>query len=207
MVDRIVPNLSSSALDLKLIDNGDGTYSLSTAIPGAATFLGVVGGKANTASGAVQRPDNTTQYTAGDVVNSDTPASLTFSNVARIEGGTGIVVDAILIDTANQATKGSFELWLFTAAPALDNDNAAFTPTDAELVFLAGVIQFSTAFVGTATVGTDGNAIFMAERTYLPISFECSPSGTSLYGVLVVRNAYTPIALETFTVLLKVIQD
>lgn len=146
-------------------------------------------------------------YAAGEVITSTVPAALTFAGVGRVSGGTGLLVDALLIDSANQATKPSLELWLFSTAPAMDNDNAVFTPTDAELAALLGIIQFQTAFVGDATAGAGGNSVIPSERTYLPVYLKCASTVTAIYGVLVTRSAYTPVSGEIFTVILKVVQD
>lgn len=161
-----------------------------------------------TITASFTRPNDTTQYAAGEVITAATAAVMEFTKVGRdAQRGAGVIVDAILVDSAAQTTKLSAELWLFTSAMTMDNDNAVFTPTDTELLDLVGVIQFTTAFVGDATAGANGNCVLQAERTYLPINYQCKIGVTSLYGVLVTRNAYTPVAQESFAVLLKIIQE
>jgi hypothetical protein len=165
-------------------------------------------GLAKTVSQSVTRPADTTAYAAGDVIDLAAGAGLTFAAVARSANNTGYITDAILIDSANQATKASVECWLFNAALAVyDNDNAAFTPTDADLANLIGMLQFTTAFAGDATSGAGGNAVYMADRTYLPLVYQCAGGVDDLYGVLVVRNAYTPVSAGIFTVILKTDQN
>lgn len=165
---------------------------------------------------SVTRPANTTAYAAGDALTNSTsaPVVLTFENMARFPGGGGIVRVAHLLDSAAQATKISAELWLFAgaAAPTPDNDNVPFTPTDAELANLIGVIVFDglTAgwvFVGDVTAGAGGNAVIIgrigpsgAGGHLLDLPYVCGPATTSLWGLLVVRNAYTPVSGEVFTV-------
>jgi hypothetical protein len=159
-------------------------------------------------SASVTRPANTTTYAAGDVVDAASGAGLTFSVCSRRNGQEGYINDAILIDSAAVGTKGSFELWLFNQAlAAYDNDNVAFTPTDADLANLVAVIPFTTAFVGDATSGAGGNCMFHADRTYLPARFSQQAADDDLVGVLVVRNGYVPVSAEVFTVILKIEQE
>jgi hypothetical protein len=153
------------------------------------------------------RPNDTTAYTAGDVVANSTsaPVVMTFSNVVAANGKGGLIVNAKLLSSANQTTKGEFELWLFHTAPAAQNDNAACAFSDAEMANVAAVIQFPSgyAFVGNAGAGAAGNVLYQPDQVNK--KFKCGASDTSLYGVLVVRNAYTPVALEVFTVTLEIV--
>lgn len=151
------------------------------------------------------RPNDTTAYAAGDAVTDSTsaPTVLTFSSAARAAGKTGDIVRALMVDSANVATKGSFELWLFNASVTPDNDNAVFTPTDAELATCIGVIPFTLSYIGDATSGAGGNAIYIGTLSE-PIKFT-SASG-NLFGLVVVRNAYTPVAQEAFTFMLDIDQ-
>lgn len=164
-------------------------------------------GHSKTIDLALLRPNNTTQYAAGDVVEATGAAQFVFP-VGRVEGGSGVVVDALLTDSANQALKGQFELWLFDAVVAAhEADNVAFTPTDDDLLNLVGVLEFLIPFEGDATVGAGGNVIFPSTRTFLPMGFKCIALSANLHGTLVVRNAYTPVAFEIFSIRLNVLQD
>lgn len=162
-----------------------------------------------TVAATVTRPADTNAYAAGDAVTNSTsaPVAITFANAARAVGGGGLIVGATLIDSASVATKGSFELWVFqgAAAPGPDNDNAVFTPTDAELANLVGVFPFTTAFIGDATVGAGGNAVYQGD--VVNRAFKCDVSTASLFGLLVVRNAYVPVSAEAFTLALQIVQD
>jgi len=111
----------------------------------------------------------------------------------------------MVVDSAAQATLPDLELWLFQEEPAGEADNAAFTPTDAELLTLLGVIDFDTPFVGDATVGAGGNAV--AQAQVQNIGFRCENGSRDLYGILVERGTYTPVSAEVFTVILGVLQD
>lgn len=152
------------------------------------------------------RPSDTTAYAAGDAVTDSTsaPTVITFSNAATATGNSGVIVRCEMIDSANVATKGSFELWLFDTTFTPDNDNAVFTPTDAELATCIGVIPLTLSYVGDATSGAGGNAMYIGTLSE-PIDFVTTTTA-NLFGGLVVRNAYVPVSAEAFTVRLFVEQ-
>ena len=175
-------------------------------LPAGSAHIGAVGGHTAKPAATVTRPADTTAYAAGDVVNAATGAVITFSGCARANGLGGVIQHAKLVDSANQTTKGDFELWLFDTTFTPDNDNAAFTPTDAELATVVCVIDLSYAtFVGDATAGDGGNVLHQSD--VLNRAFTCETADTALYGALVVRNAYTPVSDETFAIQLEILQD
>lgn len=153
----------------------------------------------------ITRPANTTAYAAGDVIGTAVTCELAFADLARSNGGAGMIVNAMVIDSANQATKPTLELWLFTAPLAVVVDNAPFVPTDAEMKTLVGVIDLTTAKVGEPTVGAVGNCVLYSGTVTLP--YRCAAATKSLSGYLVVRNAYTPVSAEEFTSILTALQD
>lgn len=154
------------------------------------------------------RPNNTTAYAANDGVSDDatTPSPLTFSECSVREGRGGYIQAAKIITSAYTAAgdPGSLagEVWLFDTAPtpAGYNDNAATAITDAELLNLVGVIEFDldNGYPGTPTAGTGGNLVLHIDDLQLP--FKCAIDDTDLYGIIIARNAYVPIAVEVFTV-------
>lgn len=156
------------------------------------------------------RPEDVTQYTAGDVVanaTGTTHAVITFANCALVKGGSGEIIGACLVSSANQATKPDLELWLFDTAPTAMEDNAAFDPTDAELRDVVGVIPFPVASfkIGTVTVGADGNVRCEGSTGGYP--FVCASGSKDLYGILVERGTYTPVSAERFDLRLMIWQD
>lgn len=165
-----------------------------------------VGAQAKRISASVTRPADTVVYAAGDAVTDSTtaPTALTFSSIAAQTGGTGLIVKALLVDSANQSTKGVFELWLFKDSPTPDNDNAPFTPTDTECEGLIGVIDFTTAKVGDATSGAGGNCVYEVQGLNLEY---ITDGDANIYGLVVVRNGYTPVSAEKLTFVLSVQQD
>lgn len=159
-------------------------------------------GMSHTVSAGFVRPANTTAYTAGDVVSGG--GLLVFAGASLEPGGAGIVQHATLVDSANVATKPDLELWLFDTPIELDADNAAFTPTDEDLRTFVGAISLAASLfkVGDATSGAGGNCICDVPNIGMPFN---TVIGSTLYGVLVVRNAYVPVSAERFDVRLKVL--
>lgn len=156
---------------------------------------------------SLTRPANTDPYTAGDVIGDDASGSavMTFADCGRSDGGKGMIASAMIVGSASQATQPDLELWIFKTAPAAVADNAAWAPTDVELESLVGIIAFPSVYVGKATVGAGGNLVLKSDVEML--GFECASGSTALYGVLVVRNAYTPVSAESFKPRLAVLQD
>lgn len=190
---------------IKLDAGSDGVAS--PVVDGGSVLI-PVGGRTARVSASVTRPADTTAYAAGDVVTDNTTAgsatNLTFTSAARATGGSGVIRSALLIDSANQSTKGQFEVWIYQTAPATQGDNAAFAPSDAETETLIGIIPFNASYVGLATSGAGGNAVYLAQG----INMEFVTSGSAnLFGHLVSRNAYTPVSAEKFTVVLGIAQD
>lgn len=155
-------------------------------------------------SASLTRPADTTTYAAGDVVTTPTTASvMTFTPLSETPNIGCEIKSALLMSSAAQTTKIDAELWLFSATISdLDADNAAFSPTDAQMATLIGIIPFPVASVktGDATSGAGGNAVCVAAN----VGLAC-PVGT-LYGVLVVRNAYIPVSGEIFTAILNTVR-
>lgn len=135
---------------------------------------------------SVTKASGTTQYTAGDVVG----GLFTFP----IGGASGLIRSVLLIDSAAESTKPDVDLFLFTAAPTVAADNDAFAPTDAQMLNCVGVV----ALAGSGFKVAGANGAILASG--LSIGY----TGRTLYGVLVARNAYSPITLEVFTVRLGI---
>lgn len=163
-------------------------------------------------SQSVTRPANTDAYAVGDVIDLAAGAGLTFSAVVRGNGMAGSIVDATLVSSANVSPAIDAVLFLFTAAlGTYDNDNATFTPSDAELLTCIGAVEFKVGDEMPATIAGDaaGNSITMASHDFLPLAFVCATTPTpidDLFGVLTANNAYVPVSAETLTVILKIAQ-
>ena len=119
------------------------------------------------------RPADVVAYASGDVyANSTTaPVIMTFAGAGRTAGAGGRILGATLIHGAAQTTKLSADLWLFDTTVVMDNDNAPFTPTDAEADTVVAVVPFLTAAdwsVGDATAGIGGNVVYARGNLNMP---------------------------------------
>jgi len=154
------------------------------------------------------RPADTTAYAAGDVLADSTSAAtiLTFSGVSRANG-LGYLIDGVtLVYSTAPATKADLELWLFDTSITIQNDNAAWNPTDSDLEKSLGYVSLlGSGAIVAAPSGSNGNMIQHVEAKVK--SRASASSSTNLYGIVVVRNAYTPSSAEKFTFRLHVIQD
>lgn len=150
------------------------------------------------------RPADTTTYAAGDVVNESASAGTiwTFPNFAREEGRGALIQSAVLIDAVTQTLKPEFELYLFDTSIVTQNDNTAWGPTDSDMKTCVGVIEFPAALFKTG--GAQNGVI---SRNGLGLYAVCGSASTTLYGIVVARNAYVPTSGEEFTLRLSVVQD
>lgn len=152
------------------------------------------------------RPADTNVYAAGDVLADSTSAAtiLTFAGMAR-SNGLGFLVDGVTVGYSGApATKPDLELWLFDTTVTMQNDNAVWNPTDANMQTSLGFISLPGANAVIASpLANNGN---MVQHTPAGIKSRAAIT-TSIFGIVVVRNAYTPVSAETFTFRLHVIQD
>lgn len=140
------------------------------------------------------RPNDTSQYTSGDVFQQSTtvPNLLQFKNVPQ----SGVILGCNLIDSVNAATVLQSELWLYDWPVLAGLDNVAWTSLDVDALRNFGVIPFTGYYVGGATDGSGQNTVYPSPNLNIP--YVLDPGMTSIYAVPVARNAYTPTALERF---------
>ena len=152
---------------------------------------------------SLTRPNDASAYVANDTITTATSsaAAYTFTDCARINGGCGTILDAKLILSDVNAVVADYELWLFDSVVAIPNDNAAFTVTDAEAATLVAIIKFSGLDYGDSAL----NRVYHMSNT--PRQFKCATADNDLYGLLVTRTAYTPVAQATYRVKLDIVQD
>ncbi len=149
------------------------------------------------------RPGDTTTYASGDVICNSTssPVVLTFANMVQSVGLGGVIQNARMIFAAAPTLKLDADLYLFDTSPTIQNVNAAWAPSTSDLGNLVGVISF---FSSTFKSGSS-NGIMDIQN--LGLAFQCASGSTSLFGILVARNAYVPANGEVFKIRLAVIQD
>ena len=172
------------------------------------SHIGQVGGHSSLVQDNFDRPANTTQYTAGDALTDSTSAPTPLEwEVGRVNGGTGVIISALLIVDSYQTTKLDAHLWVFTTTLTPPVDNGACDLTDAEALTFVGIVDFGATpdAVTNPTAAAGGNCVYMQRA--LDIPFQCLTTGKNLYGFLVAQNTYTPVSGENFAVTLGVLQD
>lgn len=140
------------------------------------------------------RPADTTAYAIGDVISTLAGAVITFADIVDVAGDYVWVEAVKLFMSTAVATALAAELNLFAVAPAVIADNAAWAPTDAEMLNWVAGIPLTNSFAGTV------NRNYITSALAMP----CKTVDKNLYGVLVARNAYVPTSAETFDLTLHV---
>jgi hypothetical protein len=115
---------------------------------------------------------------------------------ARYFGGGGIIQSVVLTDQGDEGK--SVDVAFFTATVTAVK-NGAFTPTDAQLLTYLG-----SARVTTFASFTDNGA---GETHNVGIPFKCSAASTSLFAVIVAREAVTYDAADAVTLKVGIVQD
>jgi hypothetical protein len=140
-------------------------------------------------SAVFTRPADTTQYAAGDVVGpATTPAAQSFPNAARGAGGSGKILDILLMFDLETITTATFRLHFFNAVLTPAADNAAF----------AGIATLPASYIGyvdpvilvTQAGGTAGQIRHSFGTS--PFYYQCADGGTGLWMVITALGAYTP---------------
>ena len=163
--------------------------------------VGEIGGYGNVVTATVIRPADTTAYVVDDVLSDNTvaPTLLTFSDVARVNGESGWVISAVMVTDRAEEIRPQVRLMLFDTAPAAQNDNAQFAPTDADALRVVGWIDFNAYQDGAV------NTIYFVNN--LDVGFRCATGSRSMYGIPVMKNAYVPVANEKFDFRIEVTLD
>ena len=164
--------------EIRLVDNGDDTFSLAVASQGASISL-----TPTITDGA---------YAANDAVG----GLLTFADAATVIGGGGVIKDLKIIDDAGQDAE--LELWLFNATFTAMADNDPWDPSQADLRKLVAII--STASGSWFAAGTESAAEIEVSKRYDLV-------GTSLFGQLVNRGTPTFVTVDDVTVILGLLKD
>lgn len=144
----------------------------------------------NIASDSLTRQNNTTPYNAGDIVcamagDPLAPVPLVFT-AARVNGGSGQIVRAVCMSPTVDAGLDTILLYLFTAAPAMADDNAAFATA---LTTCIGVIPLTLQpAIASGTIWQSAAGVQFA--------YACGAAVTTLWGVAVAGDGWTPAAQQ-----------
>jgi hypothetical protein len=156
---------------------------------------------------ATKKIPTSNAYAIGNVVSESESAGTywTFNTVATNQalGGTGIILGSTLVSQATNVTP-RIALDLYSVAPtSAVNDHVAST----------GLVWADTAnYIGTISypalenVGAGTSHALATPSTYggLPLPFNTVYGQTTIYGIMVTRDAWTPVANNSVTVALIV---
>lgn len=165
----------------------------------------IVGGITPQAGFQLTRPADTLVYASGDAVANATSSAafITVSDLASVDGGSGVILGARLVKSGSGTTNADFRLHLFrTYAGAAPNDNVAFAPSAADVRQHLGFVDF---FVSNS-ISLNGNVIYQGVLSRSVISFNLDTFKTAT-AVLEARGAYTPTSAEIFDVDFDVSSD
>jgi len=117
---------------------------------------------------------------------------LVFQNIARLNGGMGMLLGGTILVDEYQAVLPQIRLHLFDTLPSSVQDNLPHAPTDAQMRTLQAVLDFNFSPVaGNNTAGASGNLAHIAMSSQW---INTAAGSKDLYGVLTLLNAYIPLA-------------
>jgi hypothetical protein len=159
------------------------------------------------APASIQRPANTTTYTANTGWNNATASAsgtFSFTNVCRVAGGQVLIPQIDVYSSANPTTKLTGIVYLFATPPAtLVSDNATFTLTSTDFANLTGsILGVPFTLANTMAAGATNSGTSMVGTSY---HAQCPPGTTTITGAVQVTNAYAPVSGETLTIRLHTV--
>ena len=145
------------------------------------------------------RPNDTTPYTALDVVGTDPATNMIFTTALPIAGSHFVVMGASLrVDVGTKpATMDGFRLHLYDSAPTAIADNTAFNIPSADRSKYLGYI--------TLTTPTDFGDTLYGQTDNINFKRKLAVGSTTLYGILETIAGYTPTASTVKTVTLHIV--
>jgi hypothetical protein len=172
-------NMTKHGHIIKLIDNGDSTFSEAVNVTNGGSESSV----------SQTRPADTTAYAIGDVVgssNTGAPTVLTFTNVSVVAGSNVIITGLSLEVDVNAVPSGmgTFRLHLYDTSPTAIADNVAYNLPSADRAKYLGWLDIDTPV-------DLGDTLFVRMNN-VNFKTKLATSSTSLYGILETRGAYTP---------------
>jgi len=194
-----------------IVDNLGRLYVAPHALLAGEAHVGQVGGESANPSANFTRPSNTPAYASGDLIaNSITAGSVVAMSftAARVAAGSFVIRRARLHKDNQAITSATFRLHLFSANPVA----TAPTAGDNE------VLELNSLAAGAYLGYFDFNMASSPDIQASDIELDAGPangsditvelaSGTTIWGLLEARAAYTPASAEVFTVTLEILQD
>lgn len=140
------------------------------------------------------RVADTNAYAAGDVIAQSTTAAATspivFNGVTSSTDQAGYIT-GLLFATDMVANVASYRLWLYTDVPKQIADNATNLQSWTDRLKAIGYIDF-----GPAAAENGSAAVSYAQDKSLRMFFKAA--GTTIYGQLQAKTAFTPTSAQNF---------
>lgn len=152
-------------------------------------------------SATITRPSDTTAYSANDSVSNSTsaPTALSFSGIFPNSGNDGYLI-AARATVQGSAFSGTLRLHLYSSTVSAINDNAAFTLLYSNRATKIGYIDFvGFQYGGSGSDCSEAYGVF-STGSYLPVALS---TGTTIYGLIEARSAFTPTSAQQFFFELK----
>lgn len=153
--------------------------------------MAAVYGEAFSAIASVTRPNDTSAYTANDVIGAATgsTAALAFVNIGR--AGTEVMITTVQLEIDTNAVPSgmtSFRLYLYgVTPPSALGDNAAWDLPSGDRASFLGYVDLGTP--------VDLGSTLYVETANINKQITMPPSTTNvLFGYLVTIGGYTPAA-------------
>lgn len=172
-------------------------------------MMAVASSAAVVASATITRPADTTAYAARDVISTGAGAVLTFANMGRVVGGSGIILRARML-TDQKANVSSHRLHLFSVAPTAIADNSPYLLLYANAANRIGMIDFPAMATEDPTNSTAAAAMRpSSDGAYPPpnLWYKCAAADTALYGILETLSVFTPASAQNYFIELGGIPD
>jgi len=142
----------------------------------------------------ITRPDNTTAYTAADVVG-NTSSIIEFG---RLSPGTHMIKGARLLYGENAIPGGmaAYNLHLYDWSPTNIADNAAWTLSEADSTHYLGKVVL--------TLPVDLGAACFSKDDSVNMTINVADNASSVFGLLETVGGYTPVAETVHTISLDI---
>lgn len=150
--------------------------------------------KSTVTSATSTRPNDTTAYTALDVVGTSPATNIEFANVTSVAGNFVVITGVSLrVDVASiPSGMSSLRLHLYNSAPTAIADNTAFNLPSADRSKYLGYVDIDTPL-------DLGDTLYIEN---LNINKQVKTVTTSIFGILQTIGAYTPSSQTVNTVTL-----
>ena len=149
-------------------------------------------------STTLTRANNSTPYTANDVVSTTVGSVLTFSNATKLPGSNVIVINANIMINIDAVPSGmdGFNIHLYSSEPTAIADNEPFNLISDDRDKYLGYVSLSSP-------NDFGDTVYIQTvNTNKIIKLYNSPT---VYGILQTIDAYTPTPEDVFKISLGIL--